>query len=99
MSTITTDADKPQAGVAEPGQPEAKPKKSTKGAKPAKKAKATKLAKATKKAKPAKKAAIKPAAERTKVISREGSASSARSSGSEGICVETPHSRIRGPES
>ena len=59
MSTITTDADKPQAGSAPPSEPEAKPKKATKGAKPAKKAKATK------KAKPTKKDAGKPAADRT----------------------------------
>jgi outer membrane biosynthesis protein TonB len=59
MSTVTTDVDKPQAGTAQPGEPESKPKKATKGAKPAKKAKATK------KAKPTKKDAGKPAADRT----------------------------------
>ena len=64
MSTFTTDADKLQAGSVPSSEPEAKPKKASKGAKPAKKAKATKQAKPAKKVKGAKSAA-KPAAERS----------------------------------
>jgi FtsZ-interacting cell division protein ZipA len=65
MSNVTTDAEKTPAAAAQPSEPEAKPKKATKGAKPAKKAKATKPAKSAKKVKPTKKAAGKPAAERS----------------------------------
>src|SRR5271169_1867713 len=53
MSNVTPDAEKTPAADAQPGKPEAKPKKATKGSKPAKKVKATK------------KAAGKPAADRT----------------------------------